>query len=97
MTASSAISAHEARIPLDIGGEDRGQLARDFIFRHVTSQISTRHRPRLSQLSAARQWGMSALRLISTGHEDHWLSVDLIRQAGRNSRLQIEANLIDAQ
>ncbi len=29
------VRAHEARIPLDIGGEDRGQLARDFFFCHV--------------------------------------------------------------
>ncbi len=27
-------------------------------------------------------------------HEDHWLSADLIRHAGPNSRLQTEANLI---
>ncbi len=29
------VRAHETSIPLDIGGEDRGQLARDFLFRHA--------------------------------------------------------------
>ena len=36
------VRAHKARIPLDIGCEDRGQLPRDFIFRQVTYQNSTR-------------------------------------------------------